>query len=93
MGFSVLFLTGIYYYTLNIHTLHSMFSKTFKEFSSALFTKKNLYTRIDWQVEDDFAFSLFELDWDVFESNIAGSIQRVPAVETAGIKSTICGPG
>ncbi|KAK2188591.1 hypothetical protein NP493_127g01000 [Ridgeia piscesae] len=46
-----------------------------------------------WEkVEDEFAFSLFELDWDVFSSNIQGAINRVPAIEKTGVKSTVCGP-
>ena len=40
----------------------------------------------------EFAFSLFDLDWDTFAQNLAGHIKRCPAVETAGIKSTVCGP-
>lgn len=45
------------------------------------------------QVEKDFSFSLFELDWDVFSFNIEGAINRVPAIENTGVKSTVCGPG
>ena len=45
------------------------------------------------QVAEDFAFSLYELDWDVFSHNIGGAINRIPAVETTGVKSTVCGPG
>lgn len=46
-----------------------------------------------WEkVENEFAFSLFELDWDVFSSNIQGAINRVPVIEKTGIKSTVCGP-
>ena len=41
---------------------------------------------------DDFAFTLFELDWETFMQNTEGHIQRCPAVESAGIKSTVCGP-
>ncbi|CAG0924572.1 unnamed protein product, partial [Notodromas monacha] len=41
---------------------------------------------------DDFAFSLYELDWDVFGCHIKGAINRVPVVEATGIKSTVCGP-
>lgn len=46
-----------------------------------------------WQVSDKFAFSLFDLDWDVFMQHIEGAINRVPALEQTGIKSTVCGPG
>lgn len=42
--------------------------------------------------QDDFAFSLFDLDWDVFEAHIKGSVNRVPIIEETGIKSTVCGP-
>lgn len=48
---------------------------------------------IFWEkVEKDFAFALFELDWDVFSVHIEGAINRIPSVETSGIKSTVCGP-
>ncbi len=45
------------------------------------------------QVPKDFAFTLYDLDWDVFTFNIEGAINRVPAIETTGVKSTVCGPG
>uniref|UniRef100_A0A7N6AG56 Sarcosine dehydrogenase, mitochondrial n=1 Tax=Anabas testudineus TaxID=64144 RepID=A0A7N6AG56_ANATE len=41
---------------------------------------------------DIFAFSLFDLDWDVFMQHIDGAINRVPVLEQTGIKSTVCGP-
>ncbi|KAM4634695.1 sarcosine dehydrogenase, mitochondrial [Polymixia lowei] len=44
------------------------------------------------EVSDKFAFSLFDLDWDVFTQHIEGAINRVPALELTGIKSTVCGP-
>ncbi|XP_010875658.2 sarcosine dehydrogenase, mitochondrial [Esox lucius] len=44
------------------------------------------------KVSDAFAFSLFDLDWDVFIQHIEGAINRVPALEQTGIKSTVCGP-
>uniref|UniRef100_W5KGU2 Sarcosine dehydrogenase, mitochondrial n=1 Tax=Astyanax mexicanus TaxID=7994 RepID=W5KGU2_ASTMX len=48
---------------------------------------------IFWEeVSDKFAFSLFDLDWDVFMQHIEGAINRVPALEQTGIKSTVCGP-
>lgn len=48
---------------------------------------------IFWEeVQKDFAFSLFDLDWDVFSFNIDGAINRVPVIEKTGIKSTVCGP-
>jgi len=43
-------------------------------------------------VKNDFAFSLFDLDWDVFSSNIEGAVNRVPVIEMTGVKSTVCGP-
>ncbi|MEE6505307.1 hypothetical protein FKM82_005492 [Ascaphus truei] len=49
---------------------------------------------IFWEeVSDKFAFGLFDLDWDVFMQHIQGAINRVPALEKTGIKSTVCGPG
>ncbi|KAM6902878.1 sarcosine dehydrogenase, mitochondrial isoform 1-T2 [Xenentodon cancila] len=48
---------------------------------------------IFWEeVSDKFAFSLFDLDWDVFMQHIQGAINRVPVLEETGIKSTVCGP-
>ncbi|XP_072227952.1 sarcosine dehydrogenase, mitochondrial [Leuresthes tenuis] len=48
---------------------------------------------IFWEeVSDKFAFSLFDLDWDVFMQHIEGAINRVPVLEQTGIKSTVCGP-
>ncbi|XP_032396219.1 sarcosine dehydrogenase, mitochondrial [Etheostoma spectabile] len=44
------------------------------------------------EVSDKFAFSLFDLDWDVFMQHIEGAINRVPVLEEIGIKSTVCGP-
>ncbi|KAG7498175.1 sarcosine dehydrogenase, mitochondrial [Solea senegalensis] len=44
------------------------------------------------EVSDKFAFSLFDLDWDVFTQHIEGAINRVPKLEQTGIKSTVCGP-
>ncbi|XP_043191499.1 sarcosine dehydrogenase, mitochondrial-like, partial [Amphibalanus amphitrite] len=44
------------------------------------------------QVDRDFPFGLFELDWDVFMCHIEGAINRLPALEKTGIKSTVCGP-
>ncbi|XP_048875339.1 sarcosine dehydrogenase, mitochondrial isoform X3 [Brienomyrus brachyistius] len=44
------------------------------------------------EVSDKFAFSLFDLDWDVFMQHIEGAINRIPVLERTGIKSTVCGP-
>jgi len=43
-------------------------------------------------VDPDFSFGLFDLDWDTFNQNLEGHIQRCPLIETLGIKSTVCGP-
>ena len=43
-------------------------------------------------VDPGFSFGLFDLDWDTFASNMDGHLQRCPAIESAGIKSTVCGP-
>ncbi|KAL8174606.1 UNVERIFIED_CONTAM: hypothetical protein K2H54_049879 [Gekko kuhli] len=48
---------------------------------------------IFWEeVAGDFAFGLFDLDWDVFTQHIEGAVNRVPVLERTGIKSTVCGP-
>ncbi|KAG8447493.1 hypothetical protein GDO86_014842 [Hymenochirus boettgeri] len=48
---------------------------------------------IFWEkVSDEFAFGLFDLDWDVFMQHIQGAVNRVPNLEKTGIKSTVCGP-
>ncbi|XP_067868103.1 sarcosine dehydrogenase, mitochondrial [Heterodontus francisci] len=44
------------------------------------------------EVSDKFAFSLFDLDWEIFTQLIEGAINRIPALETTGVKSTVCGP-
>mmetsp|Transcript_55295 Transcript_55295/g.124165 ORF Transcript_55295/g.124165 Transcript_55295/m.124165 type:complete len:921 (-) Transcript_55295:8-2770(-) len=43
-------------------------------------------------VDPNFAFGLFELDYDTFGQNLEGHIQRCPVVAETGIKSTVCGP-
>ncbi|XP_060107035.1 sarcosine dehydrogenase, mitochondrial [Heteronotia binoei] len=48
---------------------------------------------IFWEeVSNNFAFGLFDLDWDVFTQHIEGAVNRVPVLERTGIKSTVCGP-
>ncbi|CAG0880074.1 unnamed protein product [Darwinula stevensoni] len=37
----------------------------------------------------DFAFGLYELDWDVFSVHIEGAVNRVPVLEKIGIRSTL----
>jgi sarcosine dehydrogenase len=39
-----------------------------------------------------FNFSLYDLDWDVFEQNLNNHILRVPSLANAGIAHTVCGP-
>lgn len=43
-------------------------------------------------VDPNFAFGLFNLDWETFDENLMGHMQRCPAVETVGVKSDVCGP-
>ena len=45
------------------------------------------------QLPRDFSFGLYDLDWDVFKPHYESAINRVPAIENAGIRSTVCGPG
>ncbi|XP_062516282.1 sarcosine dehydrogenase, mitochondrial-like [Corticium candelabrum] len=48
---------------------------------------------IFWEeVEDDFAFSLFDLDWDVFSQHMNAAVNRVPIIGQTPIQSTVCGP-
>lgn len=43
-------------------------------------------------VDPNFHFGLFDLDWDTFGQNLEGHMARCPAIAEAGIKSTVCGP-
>ena len=43
-------------------------------------------------VARDFAFGLYELDWDVFGVHIEGAVNLIPKIGETGIKSTVCGP-
>ncbi|KAJ4925924.1 hypothetical protein JOQ06_008109, partial [Pogonophryne albipinna] len=64
-------------------------------FLSPVMRKKKGRAHLDdigFMVSDNFVFSLFDLDWDVFTQHIEGAINRVPALEQTGIKSTVCGP-
>ncbi|MGE0211461.1 MAG: FAD-dependent oxidoreductase [Parvibaculaceae bacterium] len=50
---------------------------------------------IAWTTGDaphDFEFQLFEDDWDHFEQHMRQALERVPALEKAGIKQMINGP-
>jgi sarcosine dehydrogenase len=40
------------------------------------------------KVENSFAFSLFELDWDVFGVHIEGAVNRVPCLEKVRCTAT-----
>eukprot|EP00656_Telonema_subtile_P023001 TRINITY_DN2430_c0_g1_i14.p1 TRINITY_DN2430_c0_g1~~TRINITY_DN2430_c0_g1_i14.p1 ORF type:complete len:771 (-),score=170.25 TRINITY_DN2430_c0_g1_i14:295-2607(-) len=43
-------------------------------------------------VDDNFSFGLFDLDFDTFQQNLEGHLVRCPASAEAGVKSTVCGP-
>eukprot|EP00658_Telonema_sp_P-2_P085287 TRINITY_DN9698_c0_g1_i3.p1 TRINITY_DN9698_c0_g1~~TRINITY_DN9698_c0_g1_i3.p1 ORF type:complete len:803 (+),score=208.91 TRINITY_DN9698_c0_g1_i3:64-2409(+) len=43
-------------------------------------------------VDPQFAFGLFDLDFDTFGQNLEGHMTRCPVSAEAGIKSTVCGP-
>jgi sarcosine dehydrogenase len=43
-------------------------------------------------VPDEFAFQLFDDDWDHFEQHLVQAIARVPALEKVGVKQMINGP-
>jgi 4-methylaminobutanoate oxidase (formaldehyde-forming) len=48
-----------------------------------------------WDVDpapQDFQFSLFDPDWDHFQPLMEAALKRVPALETAGIRTMIHGP-
>jgi len=50
---------------------------------------------IPWNAVDlpeDFEFQLFEDDWDHFEQHMGQAMNRIPALEQAGIKQMINGP-
>lgn len=40
----------------------------------------------------DFSFSLYELDWNTFNTHLESMIHLVPKLSTTGIKTEICGP-
>ncbi|KAK2582795.1 hypothetical protein KPH14_005056 [Odynerus spinipes] len=40
----------------------------------------------------DFAFSLYELDWNVFNIHMESMIRLIPKLSTTGIRTTVCGP-
>lgn len=43
-------------------------------------------------VPDDFQFQLFDDDWEHFEQHMEQAVERMPVLETAGIKQMINGP-
>lgn len=44
------------------------------------------------QLDVNFAFGLYDLDYEVFDSLMSGHIKRLPVLANTGIKSTVCGP-
>lgn len=51
-----------------------------------------LQTEDGWDMQDDFAFGLYDLDYEVFGCHLESHINRVPKVADVGIQSTVCGP-
>lgn len=45
-----------------------------------------------FKISKHSAFSLYELDWDVFGVHIDSAVNRCPILAKTGIKSTVCGP-
>ncbi|XP_014608110.1 PREDICTED: sarcosine dehydrogenase, mitochondrial isoform X1 [Polistes canadensis] len=43
-------------------------------------------------VPTDFAFSLYELDWNVFNVHMESMVRLMPQLSSTGIKTTVCGP-
>lgn len=43
-------------------------------------------------VPKDFQFTLYDLDYSVFDTHIEGAVKLCPAFGEAGVKSTVCGP-
>ncbi|XP_020288905.1 sarcosine dehydrogenase, mitochondrial [Pseudomyrmex gracilis] len=41
---------------------------------------------------EDFSFSLYELNWDVFNTHVEAMNRLIPALTTTGIRTTVCGP-
>jgi len=44
------------------------------------------------KVPEDLSFSLYELNWDVFNTHIDAMNQLIPVLATTGIRTTVCGP-
>ena len=45
------------------------------------------------QLPEDFAFGLYDLDWEIFEQHYKAAANRLPDIEKVGIRSSVCGPG
>ncbi|CAK9810550.1 Sarcosine dehydrogenase, mitochondrial [Anthophora plagiata] len=43
-------------------------------------------------VPEQFSFSLYELDWNIFNTHLESMIRLIPKLSTTGIRTTICGP-
>lgn len=43
-------------------------------------------------VPKNFAFSLYELDWNVFNIHMESMVQLIPKLSSTGIRTTVCGP-
>lgn len=43
-------------------------------------------------IPKDFNFSLYDLDWSIFEVHLNGALEICPKLSKIGVKSTICGP-
>ncbi|XP_011259661.2 sarcosine dehydrogenase, mitochondrial [Camponotus floridanus] len=41
---------------------------------------------------EDFSFSLYELNWDVFNAHVEAMNELIPILATTGIRTTVCGP-
>ncbi|KAG7197764.1 hypothetical protein KM043_001583 [Ampulex compressa] len=41
---------------------------------------------------EDFSFSLYELDWDVFNKHAEAMVELIPQLSATGVRSTVCGP-
>lgn len=44
------------------------------------------------KVPKNFQFSLYDLDWSVFDAHVKGAVDICPVFGNLGIKTTVCGP-
>ena len=58
--------------------------RRYVEYKSHVMTLNNTL-----QLERDFAFGLYELDYDVFGVHIEGAVNRVPCLENVNIAISI----